>query len=143
MSKFMAIDGGGGTPPEPDWSKTFADPLDASRAHEEWIGVINELKAANALTVANGHAVKRLVHFRVIYDRAADTVIAQGAVIPARRTKVPSHSAYWTALKQAAEAIASVEAELGLAPTRRGKLVAVKPKTRPARPADEYLGRAW
>ncbi len=141
MTGLTAIDGGAGVPPEPDWALTFSDPSDAACAHEQWGSVVNELKAANALTVANGHAIKRLVIFRLIYDRAADTVIEQGAVVPAKRTKVPSHSAYWTVLKQSSEAIATAEAELGLSPTRRGKLVAVKRNGRRARAADEFLGK--
>ena len=142
MTLLTTIDGSGGIPPEPDWKLTFAEPADASRAHEEWALVVNELKAASALTVANGHAIKRLVIFRILYDRAADTVIEQGAVVPAKRTKVPSHSAYWTVLKQSSEAITTAEAELGLSPTRRDKLVAVKRNQRQARAADEFLGKS-
>ncbi len=142
MSILTAIDGGAGTPPEPDWSATFSDAAEVVRAHEEWTAVVTELKEAEALTVANGHAIKRLVVFRIIYDRTADTVVEQGAVVPARKTKVPSHSAYWTVLRQSAEIIAAAEGELGLAPTRRSKLVTVKRKKAKPRAADAYTSRA-
>lgn len=141
MSNLTAIDGGAGTPPEPDWSLTFSDAAEIIKAHEEWTAVISELKEAEALTVANGHAIKRLVVFRLLYDRTADTVVEQGAVVPAKRTKVPSHSAHWTVLRQSAEVIAGAEAELGIAPTRRGKLVPVKRRKAKPRAADAYTSR--
>lgn len=141
MTKLTTIDGGAGTPPEPDWALVYSDASEITQAHEEWATVVAELKSVDALSVANGHAIKRLVTFRIIYDRTANIVIEQGAVVPAKRTKVPSHSAHWTVLRQSAEIIAGAEAELGLAPTRRGKLVAVKRKQAKPRAADAYTGR--
>lgn len=141
MSNLTAIEGGAGMPPEPDWSLTFTVASQADRAHLEWVSIVGELREANALTVANGHAIKRLVIFRIIYDHTANDVIAKGAVVPAKRTRVPSHSAHWTVLRQSAEVIATAEAELGLSPTRRSKLVPVKRKQPKSRAADAYIGR--
>lgn len=83
MTSLTAIDGSAGVPPEPDWELTFTDPADAARAHGDWAAVMNELKAANALTVGNGHAIKRLVIFRLICDRTADTLTAITCALPA------------------------------------------------------------
>ena len=67
---LTAIEGGDGEPPEPDWAMVFADPLDIEIARDEWGLVIREMRTVETLSVANGHAIRRLVEFRVQYRRA-------------------------------------------------------------------------
>jgi P27 family predicted phage terminase small subunit len=137
-----ALDGGDGTPPEPDWSEIYADPLDLAFAAEQWGAIIREMRDRGILAVANGHAVKRLVEFRVQYERAAKYLAEHGPVVKAKRTGVPQINPHWTIMRQADEAVARAEAELGLAPVRRQKAAKVERKARQTRAADAYLKAA-
>jgi P27 family predicted phage terminase small subunit len=137
--KPFAIDGGGGVPPEPDWRSLYSDVLDVATAHEEWGLVVRELQDAGTLAICNGHAVKRLVEFRVQYERASRQVAETGAIVKAKRTKVPAYSPYWVVMRQADEAIRVLEAELGLAPVRRGKATKVQRAKKNPRAADAYI----
>lgn len=138
------LDGGDGLPPEPDWSAIFDDDLDQTTAHEHWDIVTRELKSAATLTVANGHSIKRLVEFRVQYERASRHVAEKGAILAPtnKKTKVGQWNPYWSVMRQADDAIRVIEAELGIAPVRRGKAVKVAKKQRQGRAADEFLGRS-
>jgi P27 family predicted phage terminase small subunit len=134
--------GGDGTPEEPDWSSIYSDELDIVAAHEEWGVVVRELQDAAALSVANGHSIRRLVEFRIQYGRSAQHVAEHGPILAGKRAKVGQWNPHWSVMRQAEETIRSLEAELGLAPTRRGKVVkAVRKQTR-RRAADDYLGTA-
>lgn len=139
---FETIPGGAGTPPEPDWESLYSDPLDIAAAVEEWGTIIRELKDAQALTVANGHACKRLVQFRIVYERAARQVAEHGPVTKAKRTQVPTWNLQWSVMKQAEESIRALEAELGIPPTRRGKIVKAVRKQPKPKASDAYLGKA-
>jgi P27 family predicted phage terminase small subunit len=134
-----AVAGGQNTPPEPDWAEIFTDDLDLAAAKEIWRGVINEMRDAGTLVVENGHAVRRLVLFRIEFDRAARNVAEQGKVIRAKRTKTPQINPEWTCMKQAAEAVADIEAELGLSPRRRNAAAKVSRAKKKATAADNYL----
>lgn len=136
---LKAIPGGEGTPPAPDWSQTFVDEMDLAFAHDEWAAVVSEMSGRGILSVANGHAIKRLVEFRVVYERAARQLAEQGPIIKAAATGVPQINPYWTVMKQADEAVRTAEAELGLSPVRRSKATKVEKKTRVARAADAFL----
>lgn len=134
-----AIEGGDGIPPEPDWLSLYTDELDISASQAEWRIVINELRESGTLSVANGHAIKRLVEFRVQYERAARQIAGFGPVLKAKRTGVPQVSPHWSIMRQADEAVRTIEAELGIPPVRRGKAAKVEKKTKKARPSDAYL----
>lgn len=134
-----ALDGGSGMPPEPDWSQVFADDLDIAFATEQWGAAVREMAGRGILAVANGHAIKRLIEFRVQYERAARQLAEHGPVIKAKRTGVPQINPHWTIMRQADEAVARAEAELGLAPVRRSKAAKVERKVRQARAADDFL----
>lgn len=136
---LSAIPGGAGSPPEPDWAGTFNDVLDIVFAHEQWAALTGEMSGLGTLSVTNGHAIKRLVEFRVQYERAARHVAENGAILPAKRAKVGQFNPYWSIMRQSDEAIRVLEAELGVAPVRRAKAAKVEKKTRQARPADAYL----
>lgn len=143
MVDLTVMTGGDGTPEEPDWSSIYSDELDVLAAHEEWGVVTRELQDAAALSVANGHSIRRLVEFRIQYERSAKHVAEHGPVLQAaKRAKVGQWNPYWSVMRQADEAIRVLEAELGLAPTRRGKITkAVRKQTR-RRAADEFLGKS-
>lgn len=137
---LTSLGGGDGVPPEPDWSSQFADELDIAEAHERWGILEREMKDAATLAMVNGHAMQRLVEFYVEYRRAARQIAEHGTILKARRTRVPQVSPYWTIMRQADEHIRVLEAELGIAPVRRGKAGKVQRGKKAPRAADSYLG---
>jgi phage terminase small subunit len=135
------ISGGEGVPNEPDWSSIYADEFDIAAAHDEWGIVTRELRAAVTLSVANGHAIRRLVEFRVQFERASKHVAEHGPVLKptSKKAKVGQWNPYWSVMKQASESIRGLEAELGIAPTRRGNATKVNRGSKSTRAADTYL----
>lgn len=136
---LTAVPGGDGVPAEPDWSAIYNDILDLDLAHEEWGIVVREMTEAQTVAVVNGHAIMRLVMFRVQYERSARNIAENGAVLKAKRTGVPQYNPHWPIMRQADEAIRVLEAELGLAPVRRGKASKVQRGKKAVRAADSYL----
>lgn len=151
---LIPVAGGSGMPPEPDWQSIYADVLDLAAAHDEWEIVSREMQDAGTLALCNGHAMKRLVEFRVQYERSARHVAEFGPVMKgktrkskadaggadtSKHAKVGQWNPHWSVMRQADEAIRVLEAELGLAPVRRGKAVKVQRGKKAARPADQYL----
>lgn len=136
---LKALPGGDGAPGEPDWPIQYADELDIAAAHEEWGIIIRELSGEGTLSVANGHAIKRLVEFRVQYERANRHVAEHGAVIKAKKTGVPQTNPYWTVMRQANEEIRVLEVELGIPPVRRGKTTKVSRRPSAPRASESYL----
>lgn len=136
-----AINGGDGLPPEPDWSQIFSDEFDLALARSEWGVVTRELSTAGVLAVSNGHAVRRLIEFRVQYERSARHVAEKGAILAptSKKAKTGQWNPHWSVMRQADDAICALEAELGLAPTRRGKTTKVQRGKTSSRPADNYL----
>lgn len=133
------LEGGSGQPPEPDWSANYTDILEVTLARDEWGVVVREMTEAGTLCVANGHAIRRLVDFRVMYDRASRDLAENGAIGRAKRSRVPQVNPNWTVMRQAAEQIGSLEAELGLSPRRRTSAAKVQRKPKVTRSADAYL----
>jgi P27 family predicted phage terminase small subunit len=136
---LATIAGGDGLPPEPEWSLIYNDVLDVEMAREQWGIVTRELSGEGTLSVANGHAIKRLVEFRVIYERAAKSLAGDGAILRARRTKVPQTNPAWPIMRQASEQITSLETELCISPRRRGSAVKTTRKAKVTRGSDEFL----
>lgn len=136
---FAVIEGGGAE--EPDWASLFSDELDIAAAHEHWNRIIRELQAAGTLAEDNGDAVRRLVDFRIQYDRASKHVAEHGAILPPKnkRTKVGQWNPFWSVMRQADKSILIIEAELGLSPVRRGKATKVQRGKKSTRAADAYL----
>lgn len=133
------VEGGAGLPPEPEWSANYTDILDVELARAEWGVVVREMTEAGTLCVANGHAIKRLIDFRVIYERAARDLGENGALGRAKRSRVPQVNPNWTIMRQAAEQIGTLEAELGLSPRRRNSAAKLQRRAKAQRPADAYL----
>lgn len=133
------IVGGAGLPQEPDWALIYTDELDLAVAREHWREIVNELRESATLTVANGHAIRRLVFCRIECDRSLRNVAEEGKIIRAKRTKRPMINPEWTTLKQTLEALTVLEAELGISPRRRGSAAKVNRAKRKATAADAYL----
>jgi P27 family predicted phage terminase small subunit len=136
---YDPIIGGDGAPPEPDWSALFDDDLDRVSAAEHWSATIRELRAEATLTIANGHAIRRLVEFRVQYQRAARHVAEHGAILKASKAKIGQFNPYWAVMKHASDEIRLLEAELGIAPVRRSRATKVKREKKSERASDRYL----
>lgn len=119
----------------------FADDDDLAAAHEEWGVVTRELVEAGTLAVSNGHAIKRLVEFRVQYERAARHVAEHGSLLKptSKKAKVGQWNPYWSVMRQADESIRIAEAELGISPVRRGKAAKVQRGKKAPRAADKFL----
>ncbi|QUT04831.1 P27 family phage terminase small subunit [Sphingobium phenoxybenzoativorans] len=134
-----AVDGGDGVPPQPDWIKFFSRKLDRARAAEYWGVIVRELRAAEKLSVANGHAIIRLVVAYVNFDRSAKEVAKLGPVMKAPRTKVPTYNPWWTTMQNAASAAAAAEKDLCLSPRDRGAGAKVTTRKRKPSAATAYL----
>jgi phage terminase small subunit len=143
-AKLTSIAGGDGVPREPDWSQLFTDEFDLALATEHWGVITRELDNAGVLAVTNGHAIRRLIEFRVQYERSARHVAEKGAILAptSKKAKVGQWNPHWSAMRQADESIRVLEAELGLAPTRRGKTTKVQRGKKAPRAADDYLRSA-
>ena len=138
---LRTIEGSDGVPPEPDWALHYSDESDIEAARDEWGVVVREMQGAETLAVCNGHAIRRLVEFRIQYERAANHVAKNGAIIKAKTTgKGGQWNPNWSVMRQADHAIRALEAELGLAPRRRAAVVKAKRRVRKGRPIDDYLG---
>jgi P27 family predicted phage terminase small subunit len=137
MMAFRTIDGGDGLPPEPEWALHYSDEIDIDAARDEWGVVVREMQRAETLAVANGHAIRRLVEFRIQWRRASAHVAGHGAIIQAKTGG--QWNPHWSVMRQADDKIRALEAELGLSPRRRA--AAVKAKRRMSRrvAADDFL----
>lgn len=136
---FTAVDGGDGVPVEPDWSSIYADEFDIVSAHDEWGIVTREMHDGGVLAVANGHAIRRLVEFRIQYERSSRHVAEHGPVLKGKRAKVGQWNPHWSVMNHAAEKIVVLEKALGISPDARGKTTKVQRGKKAPRAADSYL----
>ena len=136
---LTALKGGEGTPPEPDWSSYCADELDLAFVKAQWRSIINEMKDLGTLSVDNGDAIRRLVMFRLEFDRQSRSVAEHGVIRKAKRTKSDQIHPSWTVMKQAAEAAGVIERDLALNPLRRNHGGKIQRKAKRKTAADEFL----
>lgn len=139
MSKLIEIDGGDGVPPEPDWKSVFGRAADRTAAKDYWRNLINEMRRAEKLAVANAHSIKRLVIAYVTYDLSAREVLRLGPVIKAAKTGVPTYNPWWTTMSNAASQAAALEKELCVSPRDRNAGGKIEKKSRRTTGADAYL----
>jgi len=139
MTDVIAIDGGDGVPPEPNWRSIFGRAADREAAAGYWRSVISEMRAAEKLAVANAHSIKRLVVAYVTFDISAREVLKAGPVIKAKKTGVPAYNPWWTTMSNAASQAQAIEKELCISPRDRGNGAKVEKKARRATGADRYL----
>jgi phage terminase small subunit len=142
VSVTSVIIGGDGEPEEPDWRLIYSNEDDCGAAHEQWGMIVRELRECQTLSVANGHAIRRLVDFRIQYERASRHVAEHGPVFPPKRGKAGQWNPFWGVLRHAEEVIRHIESELGIAPIRRGRAGKVQKRDRKVRAADAYLKKA-
>jgi P27 family predicted phage terminase small subunit len=139
MAPVIAIDGGDGVPPEPNWRTIFGRQGDRDAAGEYWQRIISEMRGAEKLAVANSHSIVRLIVAYVTYDISARAVLKSGPVMKAKKTGVPTYNPWWTTMSNAASQAQALEKELCISPRERnngGKIVkAARRKTG----ADAYL----
>jgi P27 family predicted phage terminase small subunit len=143
MSVTSVIIGGDGEPEEPDWRLIYADEDDLEAACREWGQIIRELRECRTLSVENGHAIRRLVDFRIQYERASRHVAEHGPVFKSKSEgKAGQWNPYWGVMRHCEDVIRHCEAELGIAPVRRRRAAQVQKRDRAARAADAYLKKA-
>ncbi|WP_347271787.1 P27 family phage terminase small subunit [Rhizorhabdus histidinilytica] len=130
MADVIALDGGDGVPPEPNWRTIFGRAADRNAAADYWRAIISEMKAAEKLSFANAHSIKRLVVAYVTFDISAREVLKLGPVITAKRTKVPTYNPWWTTMSNAASQAQALEKELCVSPRDRGSGARVEKKQR-------------
>ncbi|MEG3089605.1 P27 family phage terminase small subunit [Sphingomonas sp. PB4P5] len=130
MADIIALEGGDGLPPEPNWVRYFGRKADRDAASEHWKRIVAEMRSAEKLAVANTHAIQRLVVAYVSYDLAAKTVAKMGPVIPAPKTKVPTYNPWWTVQSNAASQAEALEKQLCISPRDRGTGAKVERKAR-------------
>lgn len=142
---IIGIDGTGEIVPEPDWGSLFHDELEIAAAREHWRIITTELKERSLLSPGNGHSIQRLICSYICYDRAAREVAENGAVTKPKRGNpkaIARLSPYFTAMREAGTDAATLEAELGLSPRRRGSVTKVERGKKAQRAADAYLKSA-
>lgn len=139
MGEVFAIDGGDGVPPEPNWRSIFGRAADREAAAAYWRGVVNEMRSAEKLAVANAHSIKRLVVAYVTYDISAREVLKSGPVMKAKKTGVPTYNPWWTTMSNAASQAQALEKELCVSPRDRGSGAKIEKKARRSTGADRYL----
>lgn len=120
MAEVIAIEGGDGVPPDPNWRTIFGRAADREAAADHWRNVISELRGADKLAVANSHMIKRLVVAYVTYDISAREVLKSGPVIKAKKTGVPTYNPWWTTMSNADSQASALEKALCISPRDRG-----------------------
>lgn len=139
MTTVIAIDGGDGVPPEPNWRHIFGRAADREAAAAYWRSIISEIRGAEKLAVANSHSIMRLVVAYITFDLSAKEVLKSGPVIKAKKTGVPTHNPWWTTMSNAASQAQALEKELCISPRERNSGGKVAKTARRATGADAYL----
>lgn len=130
MTEVVAIEGGDGVPPEPNWRTLFGRAADREAAGMYWRSIISELRGAEKLAVANAHSIKRLVVAYVTYDISAREVLKSGPVMKAKKTGVPTYNPWWSAVQTADSQAAALEKALCMSPRDRGAGAKVEKRAR-------------
>jgi len=135
-----------GEPVEPGWHLLYTSGEECAIAHEQWRQVVHEMRSAEILSFANGHAIRRLIDYRIQYERASRHVAEYGAVLVAKKPKQGGRSTggwnpFWSIMRQADEGICRLESELGISPLRRAKAGKVQKRENRKRASDNYLSK--
>lgn len=139
MTTVIAIDGGDGVPPEPNWRRIFGRADDREAAAAYWRRIISEMRGAEKLAVVNEHSIVRLVVAYVTYDISAREVLKSGPVMKAKKTGVPTYNPWWTTMSNAASQAQALEKELCISPRERNSGGKVTKTARRKTGADAYL----
>ena len=136
------VQGSGDVIPEPHWRMLLTDDLEVEAASEYWRLVTTEMRERALLSPSNRHAIQRLVLAYINFDRSSREVAEHGAVTKPRRVNtkaIARISPHFTAMREAGNDAATLEAELGLSPRRRAAASKIERKARSARASDSYL----
>lgn len=136
------VEGTGSVIPEPHWRMLLNDDLEIEAASEYWRTVTTEMRERTILSPTNRHAIQRLIMAYLTFDRCSRIVAEQGAVTKPKRGNpkaIARLSPHFTAMREAGNDAAQIEAELGLSPRRRASAAKVEGKKRAARASDTYL----
>ncbi|WP_242140858.1 P27 family phage terminase small subunit [Sphingomonas sp. TREG-RG-20F-R18-01] len=139
MVDIVAIDGGDGVPPEPNWRSIFGRVGDREAAAGYWKALVSEIRGAEKLAVANAHSIKRLVVAYVTYDISAREVLKTGPVMKAKKTGVPTYNPWWTTMSNAASHAQALEKELCVSPRDRGAGAKVAKKVNKVTGSARYI----
>ena len=139
MADIVAIDGGDGIPPEPNWRSIFGRAADRKSAAAYWREIVSEMRSAEKLAVANSHSIKRLVVAYVTFDMSAREVLKSGPVIKAKKTGVPTYNPWWTTMSNASSQAQALEKELCVSPRERGSGAKVVKKAARTTGSARYL----
>jgi len=136
---LVALPGGSGDVPMPEWTDVFSDAAHQARAAEVWRATVSEMREAGTLAAINANQIRRYVVACVMFDEATARVVEQGPVTKAKRSNMPSWNPWWTVLKDCDTLASNHEDKLGLNPRRRASVAPVKKKPRAATSADRFL----
>jgi P27 family predicted phage terminase small subunit len=136
---LVALPGGGGDVPMPEWDTIFTDELLQARAADVWRSTVSEMRDAGTLAAINGNQIRRYVVACVMFDDATAKIAEHGPVTKGKRSAMPTWNPWWTVLKDCDVMASNHEDKLGLNPRRRAQVAPVKKKARAATSADRFL----
>jgi len=128
---------------EPDWARLLPERAEQEAASEHWRRVAGEMHELEILSLANGHALQRLVLAYLVYDRCSKNVAADGLVTAPNADNPKSIarlSIHYKAMREAENTAERLEAQLGLTPGKRGRVGKVTKKRERQAGADKFLG---
>jgi P27 family predicted phage terminase small subunit len=129
---------------EPDWSRLLPERSEQEAASEHWRRVADEMNELEILSLANGHALQRLVLAYLVYDRCSKNVAADGLVTEPKADNPKSIarlSIHYKAMREAENTAERLEDQLGLTPGKRGRVGKVTKKRERKAGADAFLGQ--
>jgi P27 family predicted phage terminase small subunit len=128
---------------EPDWARLLPDRSEQEAASEHWRRIAGEMHDLEILSLANGHALQRLVLAYLVYDRCSKSVAADGLVTEPNKDNPKSIarlSIHYKAMREAENTAERLEGQLGLTPGKRGRVGKVSKKRERRAGADAFLG---
>lgn len=128
---------------EPDWPRLLPDKAEQAAASEHWRRIAGEMDELQILSLANGHALQRLVMAYLVYDRCSKEVAIAGLVTaksPDNPKSIERLSIHYKAMREAESTAERLEAQLGLTPGKRGRVGKVTKKRERSAGADAFLG---
>jgi P27 family predicted phage terminase small subunit len=127
---------------EPDWKRLLPESAEQLAASEHWRRVAGEMQDLEILSLANGHALQRLVLAYLVYDRCSKNVAADGLVTEPSKDNPKSIarlSIHYKAMREAENTAQRLEDQLGLTPGKRGRVSKVAKKRERKAGADAFL----
>ena len=127
---------------EPDWAQLLPDVGERAAARAHWQAIAGEMRERETFSLANCHALLRLVLAYLVYDRCSVIVAVDGLVTapnPENPKSIARLSIHYKAMAEAEKTAERLEAQLGLSPGRRGRVGKVTKKRERSAGADAFL----